>query len=142
MITWEGRSCNNKMNYDRGRGVTIHGTNGTMLIDRDGYEIYNNSDEKIFVHFRREDISIGLSGGGQTTDNHMQNFVEAIRYGTKLHSPIDEANISVTLLQYSNIAWKLGRTLHLNKTNGEILNDPKAISMCSRDYQPGWELKI
>jgi len=44
LITWEGKSCNNKSYYGRGRGATIHGTKGTMLIDRDGYELYNNND--------------------------------------------------------------------------------------------------
>ena len=36
MITWEGKSCNSFQYYDRGRGVTIHGTKGTALLDRNG----------------------------------------------------------------------------------------------------------
>lgn len=41
MITWEGKSCNNFQFYDRGRGVTIHGTDGTVLLDRNIYQVYD-----------------------------------------------------------------------------------------------------
>ncbi|MDX1637428.1 MAG: Gfo/Idh/MocA family oxidoreductase, partial [Balneolaceae bacterium] len=37
MITWEGKSCNPFNYHDRGRGATIHGTEGTILLDRNGY---------------------------------------------------------------------------------------------------------
>ena len=35
-ITWECRCCNNMPVYGRERGVTVHGTTGTVLIDRSG----------------------------------------------------------------------------------------------------------
>jgi predicted dehydrogenase len=144
MITWEGKSCNNMQYYGRGRGTTIHGTEGTLLIDRGGYEIYNNENEKIFEYISPEqDVSIGTSGGGPMTDMHFQNLVNAIRTGEKLHSPIEVGNISVTMLQLSNIAWKTGRTLNLNPANGHILNEKLAMEMLwRREYEPGWELKL
>jgi predicted dehydrogenase len=144
MITWEGRSCNNMQYYRRGRGVTIHGTEGTVLIDRNGYEIYNHGGEKLFEYVKPErDETTGIAGGGPMTDMHFQNLVNAIRNGEKLHSPIEEGNISVTMLQLSNIAWKVGRVLHLNPENGRILNDNLAMEMLwDREYEPGWEPKI
>ncbi|MBD3289038.1 gfo/Idh/MocA family oxidoreductase, partial [candidate division KSB1 bacterium] len=43
MITWEGLSCQGKDYYNRGRGATIHGTEGTVLLDRDGYIVFNKN---------------------------------------------------------------------------------------------------
>lgn len=143
MITWEGRSCNNMPHYGRGRGATIHGKEGTLLIDRDGYEIYNNSNEKIFDYKKdQRDESMGTGGGGPMTDMHFQNFINAIREGEKLNSPIGEGNVPVTMLQLSNIAWKSGRTLNLNTNSGHIIDDKEAASMWGREYEPGWEPKI
>jgi len=71
-ITWEGKSCNKQTFFNRGRGVTIHGTEGTVLLDRDGYEIYNNNEEKIFGHFQKGDVSMGFQGGGRMTDKHFE----------------------------------------------------------------------
>lgn len=144
MITWEGKSCSNKTYFGRGRGATIHGTKGTLLIDRNGYEIYNNDDEKIFEYIKKEkDTTTGLVGGGPMTDRHFKNFIDAIRTGKKLRSPIKEGNVSVTMLQLSNIAWKTGRILDLDSSNGHILNDKPAMEMLwRREYEPGWEPEI
>ena len=112
------------------------------MIDRNGYEVYNSKEEKILARFQRGDVSMGLQGGGQMTDKHFQNFVNAIRNGEKLNSPIDEGNVSVTMLQLSNISWKFNRDLKINPKNGHIIDDKEAMKMWSRDYQPGWEFKI
>jgi hypothetical protein len=76
------------------------------------------------------------------TTKHFQNLINGIWVGEKLHSPIEEGNISVTILQLSNIAWKLNRTLQLNKENGHILDDNKAMELWRREYEKGWELKV
>ncbi|MCF8259823.1 MAG: Gfo/Idh/MocA family oxidoreductase [Melioribacteraceae bacterium] len=143
MITWEGRSCNSLPHYGRGRGASIHGTEGSMIIDRDGYEIYNKNSERIFDYKKSEfEESMGTVGGGEMTDKHFNNFVNAIRIGEKLNSPINEGNKSVTMLQLSNIAWKVGRTLNLDTSTGRIQNDKEADKMWQREYEPGWEPKI
>ena len=143
LITWESKSCNNMPYFERGRGVAIHGTEGTLVMDRNGYEIYNNANEKIFVFEKPEkDVTMGIAGGGPMTDMHFQNFINAIRSGEKLNSPIEEGNISVTMLLLSNIAWKVGRVLNLDPSNGHILKDKKAMKMWGREYEPGWEPKI
>ena len=144
MITWEGKSCNSMLYYGRGRGATIHGTEGTLLIDRNGYEIYNNDREKIFEFVKPEkDATTGLRGGGPMTDAHFQNFINAITNGEKLNSPITEGNISVTMLQLSNIAWRTGRVLKLNPANGQIINAKLAMdTLWGREYEPGWELTV
>ncbi len=144
MITWEGKSCQGKRYYGRGRGATIHGTEGTVLIDRDGYEIYNLADEKVFEFItKQKDGSMDVIGEGPMTDAHFQNLLDAIREGKRLRSPIDEGNISVTMLLLSNIAWKTGRVLNLDTSNGHIINEKLAMEMLwGREYEPGWEPEI
>ena len=41
MISWEGKCCNGMKFYGRDRGSAIMGTTGTVVLDRDGYEIYD-----------------------------------------------------------------------------------------------------
>jgi predicted dehydrogenase len=47
MITWEGRSCQGMKVYNRDRGVAVMGTTGSVVVDRDGYEIYDLKDDFI-----------------------------------------------------------------------------------------------
>src|ERR1035437_9149469 len=46
MISWEGMCCQGMKYYTRGRGSLIEGTEGTVMIDRDGYEIYDLKGNK------------------------------------------------------------------------------------------------
>jgi predicted dehydrogenase len=143
MITWEGMSCQGKQYYGRGRGVTIHGTTGTVLLDREGYQVFDLKDKKVDeFSIDKKNSTEDLLSADSMTDEHFRNFIGGIRDGEKLRSPIEEANVSVTILQLSNIAWKMNRTLALNKSNGHIENDSAAMAMWQREYEPGWEIKI
>ncbi|MFC1569165.1 Gfo/Idh/MocA family protein [bacterium] len=143
MISWEGKSCNDMKIYGRGRGAAIHGTEGTVVIDRNGYEIYDLSGVQTFL-FEKEvkDATTGLAGGGPMTDAHFQNLINGILMGEKINAPIEEGNVSATMLLLSNIAWKVGRNLKLNPSNGHIQEDKEAKTLWSRKYESGWEPKI
>jgi predicted dehydrogenase len=140
LISWEGKSCQGMKYYGRDRGSTIMGTNGTVLVDRGGYEVYDLKGKKI-NEFKvgSETSSSDLVGRDSMTDAHFANFIAAIRNGEKLNAPIDVGNVAVTMLQLSNIAWTVNRELHLDQKDGRIQDDPEAMRMWSREYQPGWE---
>ena len=143
MITWEGMSCQGKQYYGRGRGSTIHGTNGTVLIDRSGYQVFTLDDRLIDEYKTEEKNSTrDLRSIDEMTTKHFGNLLNAIRIGEKLHSPIDQGNISVTMLLLSNIAWKTHRTLRLDTKNAHILGDEEAMKMWRREYEKGWEPKV
>ncbi len=143
MISWESRSCNGMKIYDRDRGITVHGTEGTVLLDRDGYEVYDLNGKKTdeFVANKNRASSSDLVGRDSMTDAHFANFIAGIQRGEALHSPITVANVSVTMLQISNIAWRLKRELALDTANGHI-KDAEAMKQWGREYQPGWEIKV
>jgi predicted dehydrogenase len=46
MLTWEGTCCQGMKWYGRDRGSAILGTTGTVVVDRDGYEIYDLKGNK------------------------------------------------------------------------------------------------
>jgi len=144
MITWEGMSCNNKKYYGRGRGATIHGTDGTVLIDRNGYQIFDLNDNLLeeYSTDEKNNNTQDLLSMDSMTDNHFLNLINGIRDGEKLRSPINEGNISVTILQLSNIAWKFNRALNLDENNGHILDDTEAMNSWKREYEKGWEINI
>ena len=139
-ITWEGRSCQGMKDYGRDRGSVIMGTNGSVLVDRDGYEIYDLNGKKI-NEFKTGTTtsSADLLGRDSMTDAHFANFIDGIRTGEQLRAPIAVGNVAVTMLQLSNISWKVRRDLHLDPKNGHIIGDPEAAKMWGREYQKGWE---
>jgi hypothetical protein len=114
-----------------------------VLVDRDGYEVFGLDDKMIDERSGGKTASSkDLQSIDAMTDDHFGNFIGGIRRGEGLRSPIAEGNISVTMLQLANIAWKVNRTLHLNASDAHILNDPDAMALWRREYEKGWELTI
>jgi predicted dehydrogenase len=139
MLSWEGKSCQGMKFYGRDRGSAIMGTTGTVLVDRDGYEVYDLKGAKT-NEFKvgGTTSSADLVGADSMTDAHFANFIAGIRNGEKLNAPISVGNVAVTMLQLSNIAWEINRELHLDTKDGRIQNDPDAMKMWSREYERGW----
>jgi predicted dehydrogenase len=143
MISWEGKSCQGMKFYGRDRGAAIMGTEGTVIIDRDGYEIYDLKG-KMTKEFKTgsKTSSADLLGSDSMTDAHFANFIAGIRKGEKLNAPIEVGNVAVTMLQLSNVAWEVGRELHLDPKDAKIQKDPEAMKLWGRDYEPGWAPKL
>ncbi len=139
MISWEGKSCEGMKYYGRDRGSAIMGTAGTVLVDRDGYEIYDLGGKKASEFKAGSESSSGdLIGRDSMTDAHFANFIAGIQKGEKLNAPISVGNISVTMLQLSNIAWEVNRELHVDSKDGHIQGDAEATKMWGREYEKGW----
>ena len=143
MISWDCKCCNGMKYYDRDRGSVIIGTNGSVVVDRGGYEIYDLKGNKI------REVKVGavassgdLVGRDSMTDAHFANFIAGIKKGGALNAPVSIGNVSVTMLQLSNIAWETQRVLTLDTTDGAILHDPEAMKHWSRTYEKGWEPHI
>jgi predicted dehydrogenase len=142
-LSWEGRSCQGMKVYDRDRGSAIMGTKGTVIIDRDGYDVYDWKGKQIDTFRTGKTTSSSDTLGIDTmTDAHFANFIAAIKGEAKLNSPIQVANTSVTMLLLSNIAYFMDRTLHIDTKNGHIKDDPEAMKLWGREYENGWEVTI
>src|ERR1700732_3017968 len=143
MISWECKSCQGMKFYNRDRGAAIMGTTGTVVVDRDGYEIYDLNGKKT-SEFKtgRNTSSSDLRGADSMTDAHFKNFIGGIRSGEKLNAPIAVGNVSVTMLQLSNIAWEVQRELRLDPKDGKILNNAEAMKFWSREYEAGWAPRV
>jgi len=140
MISWEGKCCQGMKIYGRDRGSVIMGTTGSVLIDRDGYEVYDlKGNKKSEFKTGKETSSSDVTGRDSMTDAHFTNFIAGVVKGEQLRAPITVGNVAVTMLQLSNIAWEVNRELQLDTINGQIKNDEAAMKMWGREYEKGWE---
>lgn len=142
MITWEGRSCNGQPVEGSSVGVQFYGENGSILIEGgNAYTIFDLKG-KIIKAVKHEDLidPRNLSSPAQELDAlHIRNFFDGIRNGAPLRSDIIGGHQSTLLVQLGNIAQRTGRTLQTDPANGHILNNPEALQLWSREYEPGWE---
>jgi predicted dehydrogenase len=139
VIEWDGKSRNGYDTYGSDRGTIVYGSEGSVFVNRSKYVLYDRGGKMI-----RDNKSGGseagtaLGGGGDMTTGHVINFFDTIRGKAKLTAPIDDANISMALVHYSNIAYRIGRGFDIDDKTGRMY-DREAMRLWGREYAPGWE---
>lgn len=143
MITWESKSCNPFRYYERGRGVTIHGEKGTVLLDRNAYLLFDLNG-KLIREVKESETSgtIDARGEGVLDVYHMQNLADGIRDGASLNADIRDAGISTQLCHYGNLAQRAGGSIVVDPATGRIKGSEQIKKLWSREYQKGWEIKV
>jgi predicted dehydrogenase len=138
-IIWEGQSCNGLATYGRSRGTAILGTTGSVVMDRDGYVVYDLKNQVVKQSLATQaGDGLNISADDDMTRLHIENFVDAIRTGAPLRQPIDEGAKSVLLCHLGNIAQWTGRALRVDPATGHIQGDEAAMAYWQREYAPGW----
>jgi predicted dehydrogenase len=139
-IIWQGQSCNGLLLYGRSRGTTVLGTKGSVIVDRDGYVAYD-LDNKVLKEVKAGPgtDSLNTVGDDWLTRFHQDNFVSAVRTGTKLSAPIEDGAKTGTLCHLGTIAQQVGRKLTTDPSNGHIIGVADAGNRWSRVYDPRWK---
>jgi predicted dehydrogenase len=143
LVTWEGRSRAPYQLEGSGAGVIFHGEQGTMVIDRNDYRVFDLKQTLVeTVKDAAPADDQGLMGPGERLDAvHVANFLAAIREKATLNAPIDVGHTSTLLAHLGNMAWRAGRVLHCDPSTGHIKDDAAAMQWWGRTYAPGWEPK-
>jgi predicted dehydrogenase len=138
-IIWTGESCNGTNTFDRSRGTATYGTKGTLVLDRDGYVIYDLKGKVVKQNIEpKRGNGIDVVGDDAATLRHMENFVGAVRAGDALRAPVSDGVKTNIVCHLGNIAQFTGRRLNVDSTNGHVTGDERAMDYWIREYEPGW----
>ena len=122
--------------YGRSHGVGFVGNEGTLVVDRGGWEVIpepkggNPTLERVDL----------VKGDGKGLHNHMVNLVDAIKDGTELNCPIDIAAGVARTCHLGNVAYKTGRRLYWDAEKSRFINDAEADAYLLPEYRKPWEL--
>jgi predicted dehydrogenase len=123
--------------YGRTHGVGFVGNNGTLVVDRNGWEVIpevlNNKPQMEKVDLQ--------PASGKGLDKHMENFVDYIRGKSKiLNTPVEVAANTARVCHLGNIAFKTGRRLYWDNDKSLFINDKEANAFLTPVYRKPWEL--
>ena len=107
-------------------GNIFYGSKGYLAAD--GYDSYKT--------WLTEQCEPGPSGKG--SGDHYANFVDCVRSrrAEDIHSPIEEAHISTTLVHLANASYRLGRALRFDPEKEMVIGDEEANRLLLGSYRP------
>lgn len=131
-IQWEHAKGIDLGPYNRNHGVAFIGNNGTLVLNRNGWEVIPEKGRMEAVSLRPS-VDNGL-------EKHMANFVDAIRQKNPrlLHAPLEAGAHIAIFSQMGNIAYRTGQKLYWNKEK-QRFNDEKANKYLAAVYHNGYK---
>ncbi|HAV65058.1 MAG TPA: dehydrogenase [Verrucomicrobiales bacterium] len=130
-ISWESHSHQPYGTEGAQFGIQFYGNKGVLIIAGNGYRILDPNGKELHKFEGRWNDS-----------DHFGNFVRAIRDGEKLTSEIGEGQKSTQMCHLGNIAWRTGRTLHLDGRSGRIRGPRLEDGLWEREYGRGWRRQL
>ncbi|MDX2431643.1 MAG: gfo/Idh/MocA family oxidoreductase, partial [Bacteroides sp.] len=122
--------------YGRSHGVGFVGNEGTLVVDRAGWEVI---PEPKGGHPTLDRVDL-IKGDGKGLKNHMTNFIDGIKNGAPLNCPVEIAAGVARTCHLGNVAYKTGRRLYWDAANSSFINDPEANAYLAPEYRQPWVL--
>jgi predicted dehydrogenase len=122
--------------FGRDHGVGFVGNNGTLVVDRAGWEVIPEGGKN--PKMERVELQ---KGDGKGLDNHMENFVDCIKDRDKTtNTHVGIAANTARVCHLGNIAYKTGRRLYWDSDNSKFIDDDDANQLLTPNYRAPWEL--
>lgn len=141
-ILWEHATGIDGGNYGRNHGIAFIGNNGTLVLDRGGWEVIPEKDRPNWDQDLGPKIeAVPLQkANGSGLDLHTTNFLEAVKTRDKsiLKAPLQVGYDAAVVCHLGNVAYKTGERLFWDAKKGTF-NNAKADAHLGKTYHNGWE---
>ena len=137
-LIWEHTIGIYGANYGRGHGVAFVGEHGTVVVDRQGWEMIPERSG-FGVKEGLEAVPLQKSTG-QGLNLHVANFIDCIKTRNKPNCDIEIGAHIARFAHLGNIAYRLGRRLYWDGENQKFIGDPEADAFSKVNYREPWKL--
>lgn len=135
-MVWDSAMGIDNGSYGRDHGIAFIGNNGTLVLDRMGWEVIEEKRaEKKVSKLLTERSDSGL-------DKHWENFVEVVksRQFGRLNCSIEEGAHVATVAQMGNISYLTGQKLMWDKAKGRFTDEKVNQKYLEKPYHNGYKL--
>lgn len=145
-MLWEHATGIDNGPYGRREGIAFIGNNGTLVLNRQGYEVIQEFQSKGYSatgDAKMESIeAVKRPEGVSYLDLHTKNFLEAIRENdiSLLNTPIESGSVAAINAQMGNIAYKTGDKIYWDASTGKFKKNSKANKLIKASYNNGWKV--
>jgi len=133
MMIWEHTIGIGLGNWKRPHGMAYTGENGTLVLDRQGWEVFPDKNRMEAVPLQKN-VGVGL-------DLHVRNFLDCLQNNTpqKLNAGIDIGRNVALVAQMGNIAFRTGEKVYWNDAKQQF-DSAAANKLITPVYNNGYTL--
>lgn len=123
--------------FGRNHGVAYVGNNGTLVVDRGGWEVIPERKKNEDL-MERIDL---IPASGKGLELHMENFIDGIKSRNRdVNANITVAANTARVAHAGNIAHRTGKRLYWDNENSKFIGDDDANSYLTPVYRKPWKL--
>lgn len=135
-MVWDSAMGIDNGSYNRDHGIAYIGNNGTLILNRGGWEVIEERQSKNKV------AKPYVASSDNGLDKHWENFVSVVksRKMDDLHCPIQAGAHVATVAQMGNIAYRTGKKLEWNDAAHEFTDKGVNREYLMKEYHNGYKL--
>jgi len=135
-MVWDSAMGIDNGSYNRDHGIAYIGNNGTLILNRGGWEVIEERQSKNKV------VKPFVEKSDNGLDKHWENFVSVVksRKMEDLHCPIQAGAHVATVAQMGNIAYRSGKKLEWNNAEHEFTDKAINKQYLMKEYHNGYKL--
>ena len=154
LLNWSSR----EISAGSRRGLEMHGTKGTLAINRRGFEIVPDEDVAPDAQIPRftgppaAETAPALrctpvvdTGYEQVKDQfrpHVRNFLDCVRSRQAPLADLESAHGTAVACHLANIAMRTGRVVTWDASRNDIVGDAEASAMLTKSYRAPWDREL
>ncbi|MDT0690392.1 Gfo/Idh/MocA family oxidoreductase [Salegentibacter sp. F188] len=141
-LLWEHATGIDGGNYGRNEGIAFIGNNGTLVVNRGGWEVIPERENKDGEWVTKLDRVEQQDAQDSALDRHTENFVESIKTNdaSKLTCGIKAGHAAAVTAHMGNIAYKTGQKIYWNEQDSSFKGNEEANKLVKANYHNGWEM--
>jgi len=136
VLDWENNAGIQSGPWGRNYGVAFIGSNGTLVADRDNWEVFPEWGEN---SHRMEPIPKRLTDN-QSHVNHVYDFLNCMKSRETPACSVETGSLVASLAHMGNIAFRTGTRLILNRTDNDFGSNKEANQLITPVYRSPWKL--
>jgi len=135
LLEWDHAGGITKGLYGRNYGVAFIGNNGTVVVNREGWELIPETDGS---NTRMEAIPL-QQADHKDHEKHVRNFVDCLKSRERPICDIEFGRNSAVVAHLGNIAYRTGNKLFWDDEKKTFGNDAKANGLIRPEYRAPWK---
>jgi predicted dehydrogenase len=134
ILIWEHKAGLNNGINGRSWGVEWNGTDGTIILNDEGYQVLPEKKGSGNVDAMKK------PGSGNPRPAHVRNFLDCVKSRKQPVLNLEIGHHVSTVAHLGNIAYRTGRKINWDGKNQKIIDDPGADLLVGTKYRNPWSL--